>query len=1101
MNRLHTFLRLATVALLWLGISTHDADAQRPTSLGLGSTPCNTSRCGDLTVPSLAAGEQITGLELRDGSIFAISSAVSLPLAIPDNGNVAVQICFTPPISGAFNDSLLLIVSNGTSTDSTWVILTGVGTGARLSIDPLQVVFPRTNVNATSARQIVFRNDGDAAISLAAADLAGIVAPFRILNPPSFPVDIQPGDSIVIEVEFAPTLEGFRSVYMDMATGCGRTARLTLSGRTPDLVHRGFGEVACDEIVCDTLYVAATDVNDIVAALRMRDSVSFTFGEGFLAPIAIPVGDSLGIPVCFSPSRRGTIVDSMLVVIRRGGGGFDSIRVRLTGVGIGPFIDVNPIVLNFPKTTPPATSQLSTFFTNNGERPLIITAADLPIPPPFRLVGPALPVELKPGERIEIRVEFAPSESGVFSVPVDISVGCTRVLQIGLNGSTDFIGTGGVLRVSKVGFNPANDERVACDVSQCTEVTLSNVGNATLKVDSLGWADNTLGYYFSPVPATPFFIEPNETRTINVCIDAARAGRLADTLLIFSNDRRSIAFGMVLDASRSMILDSFLCASGFTLRLDEAKRQAKLFIQNTLLYLPALGIQDQIVITHFSNDPIQTFPLTFVDDAVRTNAANSIDGIAAISGTWTGKALIDMIGRLRPSPLPDKVIVLLADGESADLDKQQFPLTMIISQARAENIRIFAIGIALDEPDARTYLDALTGQTGGASFYTNDCSSLGDAFAEITEIVSEGGVWREPFQITVTAPRIDAENLRFDSIYIHGDTCVTLTLTNVGEGEALVDTVTFTDLLGDPTAEYFLESGVDTFPIRIPENEQRQINVCFRPGKLRERAGLTVVQYNSCAGDPSGGRLAGTGYAYANLRVDDERVTLPGGSVSMPIYGDSSLIEYEVDTIVWTVRWNRTMLELTGVMAGPEANGASVIQSGPIVNDGRYASVELMAVGPALHSPGQLAELRFTFLRGDSLATRVEITQGRFKDGNPRELLKNAGIVIYDSTCFRELKPIQYKGVPGKVSIGTVSPMPASGDYVDVTLEATDGTGIALDLFDADGRALIATQRHDVPKGSSMLTLNVGPLRSGIYHLRLRTDDGSSLYHKLIIRR
>lgn len=1110
MNRFYSLLQCAAFVLLLLGTGALPAFAQRPTALDLGQVSCGDTKCDALRIPSLAEGERIIRMTFRDGTFFEIDPFPALPLWIPNNDAVSVQVCFTPPGRGAFEDSLMVVVSDSvwTGTDSAevldtaWVKLTGVGIGPALNVSPLQITFPRTDVSAVSAsQQITLRNDGEEMISLTAADFAGIVAPFQIVNPPAFPLDIAPGASVLIEVQFAPTVEGHRSAYTDIATGCSEFARLELKGQTPNLIHKGFGEVACDDMVCDTLYVPATNVNDIILSARTRDDISFTIGAGFSPPVLIPSGDSIGIPICFSPSRRGTIVDSLLIVVNRSGSKLDSIRVRLTGVGIGPLIDISPIVLNFPKTSPPATSTLSTFFTNNGERPLLLTAGDLPIPAPFRLVSPALPIEIQPGETIEFEIEFVPVETGVFSVPVDIAVGCTRVLQIGLNGSTDFIGTGGVLRVSKVGFNPANNERVACDVSQCTEVTLSNVGNASLRIEDLDWVNGTLGYYFSPVPATPFIINPNETRTINICIDATRAGTLQDTLLITSNDRRSIAFGIVLDASRSMILDSFLCSTGYTLRLTEAKRQAQIFIDNTLLYLPALGIQDQIVITHFSNNPVLSYPLTFVNDVTRADARNSISAIAALSGTWTGQALVDMIARVKLSPLPDRVIVLLADGETADLDQLNFPLNTIINQARAENIRIFTIGIALDQPGARGYLDAMADQTNGASFYTDDCSSLGTAFAEITEIVSQGGVWREPFQITVTAPQIVAENIRFDSLYIYDDTCVTLTLTNVGEGEALVSDVQFTDLLGGATAEFFLESGVNAFPIKIPENEQRQVRICFRPEQLRERSALTQVFYNSCAGDPSAGELNGTGYAIANLRIDDERVTLPGGSVTLPIYGDTSLSTYGVDTIVWAVRWNRTMLELTGVAPGAQANGASVVQSGAIVDNGRYSSVELMAVGPALHSTGQLAELQFTMLRGDSLAAYVEITAGKFKDGNPKALLKNAGIVIYDSTCFRELKPILYKGPAAKIVISAVSPTPASGDYVNVTLDATEQGRVSLDLFDTDGTALITTEHHDVPQGSSLLTLNVGKLRSGVYHLRLGTDDGSSLYHKLIIRR
>ena len=71
-----------------------------------------------------------------------------------------------------------------------------------------------------------------------------------------------------------------------------------------------------------------------------------------------------------------------------------------------------------------------------------------------------------------------------------------------------------MLRISKVAFNPANNEQTPCDVSLCDTMYFSNVGNATLIVDSIRWADGSLGYTFDPPLPTPFYITPNSQRAV-----------------------------------------------------------------------------------------------------------------------------------------------------------------------------------------------------------------------------------------------------------------------------------------------------------------------------------------------------------------------------------------------------------------------------------------------------------------------------------------------------------------------------------------------------------------------------------------------------------
>ena len=545
-------------------------------------------------------------------------------------------------------------------------------------------------------------------------------------------------------------------------------------------------------------------------------------------------------------------------------------------------------------------------------------------------------------------------------------------------------------------------------------------------------------------------------------------------------------------------------------RLEEALTQAEVFIDNTLLYLPALGIQDQIAVNLYSGTPRRpfgpvverVFPLTNVTDPVRTAAKTSLGTAIQRGGTWTGQGVRDMISVLSSSPLNDRVIVLLTDGVASAGDRADNPLDAIVREANAAGVRIFTIGLGVPNNGAAAdYVLGMATGTDGLRFLANDCGSLGEAFARITELVSEGGVWREPFQITVSAPQLIAETIRFDSTYIYDDTCRVLTLTNVGEGEAIVTGLDFADALGAPTTEFYLEAGATSFPIMIPENGQRQIRVCFRPDGLRERTGQVNAVYNDCFAVDATGLVFGTGFAIANLRIDDERITLPGQTVTLPVYGDSTLAGYEVNTINWQVRWNRTMLELQSVSPGAAAGGATVVAAGTVVEQGDFAIVDLSATGPALLTPGELALLEFELLRGDTLATLVEIVAGQMEDGNPKLLVANAGLVEHDSICFRELRPISYNRPASKITVGTPTPTPSESGNVRLGIESPEETGFLLEIFAVDGRTVRSAERYGAPAGRSSLVIDLDTLTSGTYYLRITDDAGSIAFRTIVIDR
>jgi len=886
------------------------------------------------------------------------------------------------------------------------------------------------------------------------------------------------------------------------------------SASAQDKLLLTFPDVPCDSTMCDSIAVVNSDTSARwIVGISMRDGIDYSVSPQLTLPDTILPGTARTLGVCFQPSRRGTISDSLFIVLGSDGG-VDTLKVRLTGRGIGPSLEVIPSVLNFPKTNPGGAVPLSLVIHNNGERSFTLVPGALNVPAPFRLLT-TLPLDIPPGDSVVLDFLYEPTEKGVFSASVPIAAGCSVGVQIDLNGATDLVGTGAVLRSSKLGFNAANVEQVPCDVSRCTYVTLSNIGNAPLLVESLEWALGTEGYTIVSPPSTPLVIPDNGQQTLQVCLSSTRRGTLRDTLIIRSNTRTSIAFGLVIDVSNSM-KTTMDCGTSRPTRLEQARVQSVNFLEKTLLYLPSVGIQDQIAISRYSGSASvpfvdHFFPLTFTTDASRQAAETAVNTTITntISGTQTGAAIISMIDTLKKSPYSNRVLVLVTDGLANDTITNS--VTVLKNMARANNVRIFTIGLGLSafaDPKQRAaateYLTELANGTQGSAYLVEDCSTLQGAFEAITDSVSRGNIIREPFAIRVTAPLLVADHgIRFDSVYYHrsgrADTvCSSITLTNVGEGDAVLDAIAFADQIGASTDEFMLPDGV-TLPITIPESGQIDIPVCFTPKGLRERAGNISFDYNGCGVPPVQKDLAGTGYARANLRVSDERAGLPGTIVTMPIYSDTSLAGFEVKSFTYALRWNKTMLDLRRVVKGSMTGTAAVDITSPLAFNGRYAEIGITVTGDdALIAPGEIAELEFQVLRGDTLASLIEITSGTFEDGNPQTIIDNAGLIAYDSTCFRSYKPLQTGSAAARIVVGDVSPNPAVGGSISVMVESSAATTVGVEIYSGDGSLVRPASERSLEEGVNTLDFDLLGVAAGSYYLVVRTPTGDSVFRKIV---
>jgi hypothetical protein len=194
------------------------------------------------------------------------------------------------------------------------------------------------------------------------------------------------------------------------------------------------------------------------------------------------------------------------------------------------------------------------------------------------------------------------------------------------------------------------------------------------------------------------------------------------------------------------------------------------------------------------------------------------------------------------------------------------------------------------------------------------------------------------------------------------------------------------------------------------------------------------------------------------------------------------------------------MLDLVTVRPGGTAGGTTAAVTAPVTFGDRYATVEITSSGTGIQGNGELAQLDFEVLRGDSLASTVELTYGLFEDDNPRALLANAGMIAFDSTCFRNSKPIG-NGPVAKVVAGDITPTPSERRQLSLPLTADAITLVSVEVYTVDGTLAIAARQHELIPGANTVPIDMTGAAAGSYYAVVHTASGESLFRKILIAR
>jgi hypothetical protein len=332
--------------------------------------------------------------------------------SIAVNLTCSIQVRFLPTATGS-RSGLLTVFGNVPGGQAT-APLSGTGSpAAAIVLDPLNLIFRSTTINATSpAQNITISNTSAAAIALRTPSLAGV--DFKI-TANTCGSSLAPSTGCTVAITFTPTASGTRSGTFTITDDSGtQTASLSGIGTSP----------ATDGLSPLSLTFAA---QQITTASLAQPVILTNAGDQPLTLIAAQIttgdftvvnkcGNSLNphsvcsLNVAFEPKNVGAITGLLTVSDQ-----YRSQIVTLNGIGVAPpGVSLAPFsTIAFPATgvgiTAPA--RLVTL-TNNGGAPLavqdIAITGDFAIVPGSNTCGSIVPVSTA----CTMQVGFTPTTGG-----------------------------------------------------------------------------------------------------------------------------------------------------------------------------------------------------------------------------------------------------------------------------------------------------------------------------------------------------------------------------------------------------------------------------------------------------------------------------------------------------------------------------------------------------------------------------------------------------------------------------------------------------------------------------------------------------------------
>jgi hypothetical protein len=209
------------------------------TSLSFGTVTLNSVSTQTLTLTSTGTGSITIESLTVAGAGFTLA-APSVPITLAPGQAVSIKVGFDPTVAGAATGSVS-ISTNARTGATTAVSLSGTGAGTTgnpvLTISATSLSFGSVSVGTPTVQSLTLSSTGTVAVTVSAASLSG--AGFSVSGA-TFPVTLNPGVAINLQVQFDPTAVGAFAGTLTILSNSskGSSTVVSLSGTGTKVQHQ-----------------------------------------------------------------------------------------------------------------------------------------------------------------------------------------------------------------------------------------------------------------------------------------------------------------------------------------------------------------------------------------------------------------------------------------------------------------------------------------------------------------------------------------------------------------------------------------------------------------------------------------------------------------------------------------------------------------------------------------------------------------------------------------------------------------------------------------------------------------------------------------------
>ena len=390
----------------------------------------------ELTINSVKTGSDQFEVYLAAGRSFLRGdNDLNFNLAPGDSQRVRVE--FRPSSNISYSDNLTISADLiGTST----VSLTGQGTRASYSLNPVSINFGETSVMQEAVQSIDITNTDNGKLIINNIDVSSEI--FTIKNLPDFPLNLYPEDKLTLNIGFIPdTLKSYSELVSIISNSDNdKTLNLNGSGVGGALKflseNINFGKVSVNSNKTDTVKIRNYGNKPlIINSVTIDDPLSvMTVISPSAYPFSIDPDNEIEIVVNFFPTGVTTYNNELTIDCNCAFS--NSKKLMLSGEGVSSDIFLNPSELLFGNVHIDSSKVDSFSVVNIGNADLIITDLNFTDGNEFSLVNvPSLPLTIMENTSYRFKIKYASSVKSEVTDKLNIVNNAANNVFVSLSGT------------------------------------------------------------------------------------------------------------------------------------------------------------------------------------------------------------------------------------------------------------------------------------------------------------------------------------------------------------------------------------------------------------------------------------------------------------------------------------------------------------------------------------------------------------------------------------------------------------------------------------------------------------------------------------------